>query len=45
MTDQRTRERAEHSRRDEVAVTLWLVAVLLAQLVFVWWFFERIYTV
>ena len=43
MTDRHTRERAEHSRRDELTVTLWLVAVLIAQLVLIWWFFERIY--
>jgi hypothetical protein len=42
VTAPRTRER-EHSHRDELTLTLWLVAVLLAQVVLVWWFFERLY--
>ena len=43
MTAPRTREGSEQSRRDELTLTLWLVAVLLAQVVLVWWFFERLY--
>ena len=43
MTGPRTRERSEQSRRDELTLTLWLVAVLLAQVGLVWWFFERLY--
>jgi hypothetical protein len=29
----------------ELAVVLWITAVLLALLVLVWWFFERMYSV
>jgi hypothetical protein len=29
----------------ELAVALWITAVLLALLVLVWWFFERMYSV
>ena len=42
MTSPRAGER-DQSPRDELALTLWLVAVLLAQVVLVWWFFERLY--
>jgi hypothetical protein len=43
MTAPRAGEGREQSRRDELALTLWLVAVLLAQVVLVWWFFVRLY--
>jgi hypothetical protein len=43
MTAPRTGERGEQSRRDELILTLWLVAVLLAQVVLMSWFFERLY--
>jgi hypothetical protein len=42
VTTPRSRER-DHSDRDELTLTLWLVAVLAAQVVLVWWFFERLY--
>ena len=43
MTAPRAGQPREQSRGDELTLTLWLVAVLLAQVVLVWWFFERIY--
>ncbi len=43
MTAPSTGRRGEQSRRDELTLTLWLVAVLLAQIALVWWFFEWIY--
>ena len=42
MTSPRLRER-EHAHRDELTLTLWLVAVLVAQVVLVWWFFGTLY--
>ena len=36
------RER-ELSRRDEITVSLWLLAVLVAEFLLVCWFFVRIY--
>lgn len=34
----------ELSRRDEVAMSLWLLAVLLAEFLLVCWFFARLYS-
>lgn len=35
---------SELSRRDELAVSLWLVAVLLGEVLLVVWFFGRLYS-
>ena len=43
LTEQTDGEREKVRSSDELALTLWLVAVLLAQFVLVWWFFDRLY--